>query len=295
MRVLRNASELDAYLGNSAWRRAKGPVIVPTMGALHDGHGHLIQQGVACAQAEGSPGGCVVWIFVNPTQFTDPSDLRRYPRTLEADLDLCARCRAAAVFAPTLVDVYPPGVTIEVPPLPDVATSPRLEDAHRPGHFAGVCQVVNRFFSMMRPSVAMFGEKDWQQLAVIRAMVAQRGIDTRIQPVPTVREPDGLAMSSRNRFLDADARARAASLFRALQASNNARTAGAAEDVMRRILLEAGLDVDYAVIRDAATLRPVPADEPRRSAAPRRALIAARVGGVRLIDNADWSGEPGGG
>ncbi len=143
------------------------------MGALHAGHGALIRRSVQEAAVRGLPGGCVVWVFVNPTQFNNPADLARYPRTLEADAVLCEAAGAAAIFAPSLDEVYPSGVSTAGPALPAVATTPGLEDAFRPGHFAGVCQVVKRLFEMCRPAAAVFGEKDWQQLAVVRAMVEQ--------------------------------------------------------------------------------------------------------------------------
>ena len=293
MRVLRNAAELESYLNGRGWRLGHGPVIVPTMGALHDGHARLIRAGAARALQEQNPLGCIVWAFVNPTQFNDPGDLARYPRTLDADIDLSAGAGASAVFAPSVGDVYPPGIAIPVPALPPVATEPGLEDLYRPGHFAGVCQVVNRFFSLMRPSVAFFGEKDWQQLSVIRAMVARLSIDTEIASIPTVREPDGLAMSSRNRFLDPEARARASAIWRALRAASDEPDAAGAEQEMHRILTDAGLEPDYAVLRESHALAPIAPESRRAAPGSHRALIAARAGAIRLIDNADWALGPG--
>lgn len=293
MRVLRNAADLDSYLGDRGWRAGGGPVIVPTMGALHAGHERLIRIATERARADANPLGCVVWIFVNPTQFTDPTDLDRYPRTLDADVEVCSRAGARAVFAPAVSDVYSPAEPVPVPPLPAVATAPGLEDAHRPGHFAGVCQVVNRFFQLMRPSAAAFGEKDWQQLAVIREMVRMLALDVEIRAVPTVREPDGLAMSSRNRFLDAEGRARAVSLSHALRLASDAESVAEAESVMASTLRAAGAEIDYAVVRDARSLTVLPPDATHTSeSAPRRALIAARIGRVRLIDNCDWTSGP---
>lgn len=293
MRVLRNAADLDSFLGGRGWRAGGGPSIVPTMGALHAGHERLIRIATERARADANPLGCVVWIFVNPTQFTDPADLDRYPRTLEADVEVCRRAGARAVFAPAVSDVYPPAEPIPVPPLPEVATAPGLEDAYRPGHFAGVCQVVNRFFHLMRPSVAAFGEKDWQQLAVVRAMVRMLALDVEIQSVPTVREPDGLAMSSRNRFLDTEARARAVCLSRALGLASGSESVAEAESAMASTLRAAGVEIDYAVVRDARSLTVLPPGATRAAeSAPRRALIAARIGRVRLIDNCDWSTGP---
>ncbi|MCG3122645.1 MAG: Pantothenate synthetase [Phycisphaerales bacterium] len=279
-----------------AWRESAGPaVFVPTMGALHEGHAQLVRRGVALARASRlASAGCVVSIFVNPTQFNDPSDLARYPRTLEADLATCRAAGAAAVYAPSPADIYPPGQDIPVPPLPDVATRPALEDAHRPGHFAGVCQVVLRLFTLVRPAAAVFGEKDWQQLQVITAMTARERLGIEIIPEPTVREPDGLAMSSRNRFLSEHDRERALSLSRALKAAAAELSPAAAETAMRRVLDQAGVDTEYAVVRDAGTLlsvgRDTPASTGSLSPPAYRALIAARVGSVRLIDNAPWPG-----
>lgn len=253
---------------------------VPTMGALHEGHATLIR--VAANAAAGAP--VVVSIFVNPTQFDDAADLSRYPRTLEQDLMRCREAGATLVFAPGVEDVYPPGKVSAPGRIPDQAAGPGLEDAVRPGHFAGVCQVVERLFGMVRPRAAYFGEKDWQQLQVITAMTSMRSLPVRIVPVPTVREPDGLAMSSRNRFLAPEDRRRGLSLSMALCEARRATTPAGAEAIMRGVLHEAGVTPDYAVVRDAATLLP---PEPGATG-PMRALIAARVGAVRLIDNAAW-------
>lgn len=251
------------------------------MGALHAGHGRLVE--AAAARAHGREAGVVVSVFVNPTQFNDAKDLERYPRTLETDIELCERMGAAAVFAPSVEAVYPPGGGAVSPPLPAVATRPGLEDAHRPGHFAGVCQVVKRLFELVRPSAAVFGEKDWQQLQVIRAMSQQERLGVEVVPVPTVREADGLAMSSRNVFLTREDRARARSLNAALLAACGEKLVDTAESRMRAILDEAGMRVEYAVVRDPESLMPLEA-----GAVSGRALIAARVGQVRLIDNALW-------
>ncbi len=263
-------------------------VLVPTMGALHEGHTSLIRAAAELASRRGEP--VVVTVFVNPTQFNEQSDFDRYPRTLDADAAACAEAGADVVLAPPVEEVYPPGREVPVPPLPEVATRPGLEDAARPGHFAGVCQVVSRLFELTRPSAALLGEKDWQQLQVVRAMAEQGGPDVEIVGRPTVREPDGLAMSSRNRFIPAELRGRALAIPRALEAAAGAPEddPAAAEALMRETLERAGLGgaIDYAVVRDARTLL---APRPGQAA---RALIAARVGPVRLIDNAPWG--PGG-
>jgi pantoate--beta-alanine ligase len=292
MELLSSNSALDHYLAS----HGTGCVLVPTMGALHAGHADLVRRAANLARDRRAPGGAIVTIFVNPTQFNDPADLARYPRTLDADLALCKSRGAAAVFAPTPADIYPPGLTIPVPPLPAVATAPALEDAHRPGHFAGVAQVVRRLFDLTRPSAAIFGEKDWQQLALIRALAAAGHATANppspeIVPAPTVREPSGLAMSSRNRFLSAAEREQAAAIHRALRDASSAATASAAEALMRSALESSGLRVEYAVVRHALTLAPLTplAPVPPGSPPPEaRALIAARLGSVRLIDNAPW-------
>lgn len=254
------------------------------MGALHEGHATLIRTAVASAAGA----DVAVSIFVNPTQFDDPSDLSRYPRTLEQDLALCRAAGATLVYAPSVTDVYPPGATPPSTPIPDQATKPGLEDGLRRGHFAGVCQVVRRLFDLVGPQAAYFGEKDWQQLQVISAMTSMLSMPVRIVPVPTVREADGLAMSSRNRFLSPDDRQRGRSLSMALCEAGRAATPARAEAIMRDVLRHAGVEPDYAVVRDAATLMPRAADKP----GPMRALIAARVGAVRLIDNAAWTPGP---
>lgn len=267
-----------------------GRVLVPTMGALHAGHAALVREGTRIARERGLAGGCVASVFVNPTQFDESSDFSRYPRTLEADALLCAAAGASAVWAPEVQEMYPPGVDVPVGDLPAVATEPGLEDGHRPGHFAGVVQVVRRLFALTRPAAAVFGEKDWQQLAVVRAMVAGEGLGVEIIGWPTQRDADGMAMSSRNRFLSAEDRARGLSLRRALEAARGEADPVAAEGAMRRVLGEHGVHrADYAVVRDAATLRALSPGE-RVEAGRGRALIAARVGSVRLLDNAAWPG-----
>lgn len=260
--------------------------LVPTMGALHEGHASLIDRGVAA----GIP--VVVSIFVNPTQFAPGEDFERYPRTLEADLETCRRHGAAVAWTPSAEDLYPDGTDAArreaaAMTLPAIATSPGLEDRCRPGHFAGVAQVVGRLFDLARPSVAVFGEKDFQQLRLIEELVEadrrdrHRWPNLRIVRGPTVREPDGLAMSSRNRYLSTEARTAARGISKALQAAHAAQHPDTAEDLLRRTTEAHGLEVEYAVVRDPGSLSPV-AD----LRAPTRALIAARLGEVRLIDNA---------
>ncbi len=261
----------------------EGCVLVPTMGALHEGHAALIRQARAIADRRGAGCRVVVTIFVNPTQFNEPSDFEKYPRTLEADLAVCESAGADAVFTPGPGVVYPPGEQVAVPDLPAVADGPGLEDAFRPGHFAGVCQVVSRLFDLTRPAVGVFGEKDWQQLQVIRAMTLAQGRSLEIVPGTTVREPDGLAMSSRNRRLGPDARQQAVGIILAIRAAQAQSTTQDAEAALRLALSEGGIDPEYAVVRDAQTLT-----APCVRGGGCRVLVAAWVSGVRLIDNDVW-------
>ena len=278
MPIIRSIEELGSAL------RGSRPAFVPTMGALHAGHLALVRRAV---QESSAVNPVVVSVFVNPTQFGPNEDYTRYPRILEADAQAARSAGAQIIFAPNVETVYPTGDPIPVPSLPALATQPRLEDAQRPTHFAGVCQVVARLFDLVQPRTAIFGEKDYQQLLVIKAMVAQEGDrwpDLRIIAHPTVREPDGLAMSSRNAYLKPRERDRALGLFRALQAAQR-KTADAdsiesRERMMSQALHEHELAIDYAVVRDSETLMPI-----RSFSSPARALIAVRLGAVRLIDN----------
>jgi pantoate--beta-alanine ligase len=269
-------------------RLTPGSIFVPTMGALHEGHAALVR--AAAARAHGRP--VSVSIFVNPTQFNDPADYARYPKTFDADCQLCEQAGANIIFAPELTVMYPRGINpatrktfpddIPVPPLPPQATEPGLEDAHRPGHFAGVCQVVKRLFDLVKPAAAIFGEKDWQQLQVVKAMVKQQGMPIEIVPHATIREHDGLALSSRNRFLSAADRETALAINRALKAACAKTNPAAAEEAMKATLAAAGVTHEYALVRDGESLLSV---RPNASA---RAIIAAKVGSVRLIDNCPW-------
>ncbi len=255
-------------------------IFVPTMGALHDGHLSLIR----LARSIGGP--VITSIFVNPTQFGPDEDFERYPRTMDSDVEAAAAAGTDVVYAPSAAAVYPEGIDrpVEVR-LPAVATAPGLEDAGRPHFFAGVCRVVGRLFEQVRPRVAIFGEKDWQQFQVIRAMVARdpRFGGIEIRPGPIVRDPDGMAMSSRNAYIPEDARPRARGLVAALEAIRAVCDPAEAESRMRAVLESHGLEVEYAVVRDAETLL---APDPAR---PGRAIITARLdfdgGSVRLLDN----------
>ena len=253
-----------------------GPVgLVPTMGALHAGHAALLDQ------ARKDCASVVATIFVNPTQFGPNEDLAKYPRTLETDLAICDKAGVDVVWAPTGGDVYPGGD-------PAVTLAPgligaELEGAVRPTHFAGVLTVVAKFFAIVRPDRAYFGEKDYQQLTLIRQMAHDLDMGVDVVGVPTVRERDGLALSSRNVYLSATDRARALTLSRALRAGRDAAEdgGGAAQvlDAATTVLgEEPDIAVDYLALR-SADLGPAPA----HGAA--RLLVAARVGSTRLIDN----------
>ena len=271
-RVLTTRASLRAALGDAA-----APGLVPTMGALHDGHLALIRRSAA------ENARTVVSVFVNPTQFTDPSDLARYPRDLERDLALAMDAGADLVFAPAVEAIYPPGfaTAIEVG-----GPSARWEGAARPGHFRGVATVVAILFGIVRPARAYFGEKDWQQLQVVRRLHADLALPGDVVGCPTLREPDGLAMSSRNARLSPAARRVAAAVPRAL--ARMAALAAAGEPDSARLIAagqavlaaEPALALDYLAVVDAATLDPV-----ERLETEARALLAVHLDGVRLIDN----------
>ncbi|UYV13193.1 MAG: pantoate--beta-alanine ligase [Phycisphaera sp.] len=283
MRIIRSAGELADYQNEIG--EYPGGVLVPTMGALHTGHESLIRQAAQEATRRGLAAGCVVTVFVNPTQFDEEHDFDRYPRVLDADAAMCEAAGASAVVSPSVEMVYPDGLGAPGPRVPDVAVDKGLEDEFRPGHFVGVTKVLVRLFELTKPAAAVFGEKDWQQYQLARALVQQEGLGIDIVPGPTVRDADGLAMSSRNRFLSEDQRAAATAIPRALRAASQAGTAGEAEAAMRGAL--AGLDIEYATVRRADTLERI---DPRTRAgsAPLRALITCRLGQTRLLDNAAW-------
>src|SRR5271156_1471718 len=247
--------------------------LVPTMGALHEGHLALV------SAARRMPGSVlVVSIFVNPLQFGAGEDLDAYPRTLDNDLALLRGEGVEIVFAPTSAAMYPDGLRTSVHPGPLAA---ELEGGSRPTHFAGVLTVVCKLLQIVRPDRVFFGEKDYQQLVLIRQLVADLNVDVAVVAVPTVREPDGLAMSSRNRYLDPAQRELAGPRWAARTAAAQAAPAGAqAALAAARAVLDAvpGLTVDYLQLRDAE-LGPVRAGEPGRL------LVAARVGSTRLLDN----------
>lgn len=269
----------DALLGFLDGRRS---VLVPTMGYLHEGHLSLVRKARQYSEAEGVPS--VATIFVNPAQFNDPADLAKYPRDTERDKAFLEAEGLDAVYIPEVDEIYPPGRDWSVA-LPDVAHKPRLEDEFRPGHFEGVCQVLARLFEMCRAQAAVFGEKDWQQLQVARALVAQLRMDVEIIPGETVRESDGLAMSSRNVHLDEVEHAQALAISRAIREGGLCQDWREAERTMHRILRDAGMEVDYAVVREASGLVQNPDEAPGKTY---RCVITARSGGVRLLDNGPW-------
>jgi pantoate--beta-alanine ligase len=252
--------------------------LVPTMGALHEGHFSLIRQ----ANEQCSP--VVVSIFVNPKQFGPSEDFQKYPRTLDSDLAALKNLGVDYVFAPAPEQMYPPGfrTTVAVDGLSD-----RLEGGSRPGHFRGVTTVVLKLFEIVQPRFAFLGRKDAQQARIIRQMTGDLNLDTQIAVCPIVREPDGLALSSRNRYLSASDRRSATALYRSLDSLRRELLAGDRDVVhlvatMRSIIeSEPGLSLDYAEIADADTLEPAMA-----LSKTCYALLAARVGGTRLIDNA---------
>lgn len=260
----------------AGWRAAgEGVALVPTMGALHEGHRALV------ARARRGGRRVVASIFVNPTQFGPGEDFSRYPRDLEADLALLGGAGVDVAWTPSVETMYPAGfsTTIAVAGLGD-----GLCGAVRPGHFSGVATVVAKLLGQVRPDVALFGEKDFQQLRVIQQAVADLHLGVAIEGVPTVREPDGLALSSRNRYLSPDERGVAPVLHRVLTAIAAAAHDGAAvsgpvgEGHAR--LEAAGFRVQYLAVCDARTLEPV-----ARAGAPARVLAAAHLGRTRLIDN----------
>jgi pantoate--beta-alanine ligase len=290
--VLRVATAIDTPSGLRDWSdtmRLQGHTIalVPTMGALHRGHLELIDAARRFADRT------VVSIFVNPLQFGESVDFDRYPRPLETDLRACTDAGVDVVYVPTAATMYPDGFStaVRVSGLTD-----SMEGASRPGHFDGVTTVVTKLFAASRPHAAIFGEKDYQQLATVRRMVLDLDLGIEIVAHPTVREDDGLAMSSRNRRLDVDQRRAATCVSKAISAAQlRARTAGRTQEVIdaaRAIIDDEPLaEVDYVSVFDAISLdqldpfAPLVDDDRRPGRA--RIAVAARFGDVRLIDNAD--------
>lgn len=249
---------------------------VPTMGALHAGHMELVR--AACARTD----FVVVSIFVNPTQFGPNEDFAAYPRPIERDIELLSAEGVSLAFTPTPEVMYTPGPSASVNPGP---LAERWEGEVRPGHFEGVATVVTKLLNVVRPDLAFFGEKDFQQLAIVNRVVQDLDLGVGIVCVPIVREPDGLALSSRNAYLDDEQRAAALGLSEALEQASRAlawgeRDAAELQRVMREAAESRGVALDYAAVVDPESLEPLAALD-----APARALIAGRVGATRLIDN----------
>ena len=274
MQIVRELSDLGPAL--SPWREAREKIaLVPTMGALHTGHIALVD----AARREADR--VIATIFVNPLQFNDKGDLDRYPRTEEADLAKLEAAGCDAVWLPAPQQLYPQGFATSISVK---GVSDRWEGKHRPGHFDGVATVVAKLFIACLPDVAIFGEKDWQQLAVIRRMTVDLGLPIQIVGHPTVREEDGLAMSSRNALLSEDERERATLLSEALETARDCILAGGSVEASLDIgmaLLEAGdFKIDYLAYVDGDTLEPLDGFRPDG-----RLIAAASLGKVRLIDN----------
>lgn len=259
--------------------RARGRTIalVPTMGALHEGHFSLVRRAQSRADC------VIVSIFVNPTQFAPHEDLTSYPRTLAADLAALAERQVALIWAPSAQIMYPDGFATRV--MPGGPATVGLEDARRPHFFAGVATVVAKLLIQCEPDIALFGEKDYQQLKVVTQLGRDLGLKTRIVGAPIVRERDGLALSSRNRYLTAAERQVAPMLYRALKEAaakiGNGAPIAAVLDQARKAIGRAGLELDYFEARNAETLEPLEA----AAGEPIRLLAAARIGATRLIDN----------
>ena len=265
-----------------SWRaaeRAAGRRVgfVPTMGALHAGHLALVDAARAASDT------VLLSVFVNPLQFGPGEDFERYPRDLDRDLALAAGRGVTAAFVPGVAVMYPPGSETRVVP---GAMAERWEGAQRPGHFAGVLTVVTKLFNLVQPDLAVFGQKDIQQVCLVRRMVADLDLPVELKVVPTVREPDGLALSSRNAYLSPADREAALSLSRALRAAAGLWQAGVTDPtrleaaMMEQFRIWSGVTLDYIAIVDPATMAPVPV-----AVAGTIVAVAARVGRTRLLDN----------
>jgi pantoate--beta-alanine ligase len=277
MQIFTTTAELRAYVeaARSAGRRI---ALVPTMGALHEGHLQLVRTAAqACDEV-------IVSVFVNPTQFNNPDDLRLYPRQPEQDAAALAPAGCTALFLPSVAEMYPQptGLHFDFGPLERV-----MEGAHRPGHFNGVATVVSKLFHLARPHRAYFGQKDFQQVAIVRQLIADLSFDLELVVYPTVREADGLAMSSRNQRLTPEARAAAPLIYQVLQeAAQQVRQGVPPAEVQTAALAalahEPQFTPEYFEVADAQTLQPVSTYEPGRAVV---LCVAAHLAGVRLIDN----------
>jgi pantoate--beta-alanine ligase len=279
---LKQVSHSEALRSWLDWQRTQGQTVgfVPTMGALHNGHAELVRK----ARAENDI--VAVSIFVNPTQFNDQKDLLHYPRTLEADSLLLADAGCDIVFVPEVAEMYPSGLEEQPLPVELNGLDTVMEGAHRPGHFAGVMQVVNKLFDAAGPCNAYFGQKDFQQLAIVRRMTSALNLPVTIVSCPIVREADGLAMSSRNRRLKSEERLIAPKLYQALQLALSLWPEKTASEVEKQvsefIAAEPMFELEYVQVVDTETLQPIAPGQKKNAVA----CIAARLGVIRLIDNA---------
>ena len=277
MKVVTTAAEMKR-LSQEEQRSGRKIAFVPTMGSLHEGHLALFREGRRHGDL------LVVSIFVNPTQFNDPKDFEKYPHALEDDLKKCEAEKVDVVFAPKVEEIYPPGLPQRKIPLPDAAKP--LEGASRPGHFSGVVKVVARPFEIVQPNAAVFGMKDYQQLRVIQEMVKGQKLPVQIVPHPTIRTPEGLAMSSRNACLGLQGLKSALALQRSLKAAESLFLQGERDasriqkNVEKELSRERSVRIDYAAVVDAETLQ-----ETKTIRKQALVAIAAFVEGVRLIDN----------
>src|SRR5438876_1632293 len=257
--------------------RSKARVLVPTMGTLHKAHGELIR---IAREHAGRDGEVAVSVFVNPLQFEPGGDYERYPRHEKADEEFCRKAGVDLLFRPSVAEMYAENRSVFIE---ESSLSKMLEGKSRPGHFRGVCTVVAKLFHILEPEAAVFGEKDFQQLAIVRRMVRDLNFKINIIAVPTIREDDGLACSSRNRYLNLEERKQAAVLHKALlaAASANKRSASDVVDLARKVISEVPLaDIDYVKLVDAETLQPVEMVRPNSLLA-----LAVLFGKTRLIDN----------
>ena len=271
MRIITTVAEAQSV------ERSKRRVVVPTMGALHKAHAELIR---VARERAGEHGEVAVSIFVNPLQFEPGSDYKRYPRRQEADEEFCKNSAVDLLFRPTAAEMYADDRSVFVD---ELFLSHTLEGRSRPGHFRGVCTVVTKLFNILSPSAAVFGEKDFQQLAIIRRMVRDLNFKIDIIAVPTMREQHGLACSSRNEHLIVEERKQAAVLYKALLAAADAGKKSARDvvDLVRKVIGEAPLArIDYIELVDAETMEPVEAVRPNS-----RLALAVYFGKTRLIDN----------
>ncbi len=276
MQICRNKAELRELLSSS---QSSPRVLVPTMGALHAGHATLLREGRALA---GEDGLLVATVFLNPVQFNQSQDLANYPCTPEADVACCESCGVDVLFMPAVDEMYAPDRSIVVE---EKVLSERLCGATRPGHFAGVCLIVHKLFNLISPTDAIFGKKDYQQLAIIKRLVRDMDIAVRIHGAETVRAEDGLALSSRNELLLPEHRAAAPAIRREILAAKQSMMAGdSVEQILRKLRQQlesiADVQVDYAEILDADNLQEI-----RDSSTTALLAVAAFFGAVRLIDN----------